>query len=216
MPPPGPAANAAPMTDTPQTYLVSPPDPGPDFAGDLARLLDTAEIACVRLDLATRDEGRLTRLSDTAREVCHARDVACVLSDHPALAQRLGLDGVHWRGPAAHLRKLRAEIGPDAILGAFCGTSRHDGMTAGELGADYVAFGPVGTTDLGTGARAEPDLFAWWSEMIELPIVAEGALDEAAIRQLAPVADWFALGEEVWRAADPAARLRQLQAAMAG
>ena len=209
-------ANAARMTDLPQTYLISPPEPDEGFADALARLLDGAEVACVRLDLATRDEGRLTRLADAAREVCHARDVACVLADHPALAMRLGLDGVHWRGPAAQLRKLRADLGGDAILGAFCGTSRHDGMTAGELGADYVAFGPVGATALGDGARAEAELFAWWSEMIELPVVAEGALDEATVRALAPVADWFAIGEEVWRTEDPLAALRALQAAMAG
>ena len=204
------------MTDLPQTYLVSPPDPHDAFADDLARLLDAAEIACVRLELATRDEARLTRLADAAREVCHARDVACVLSDHPALAIRLGLDGMHWRGPVSQLRTLRADLGGDAILGAFCGTSRHDGMTAGELGADYVAFGPVGTTALGDGARASREVFEWWSEMIELPVVAEGALDERTIRDLAPVADWFALGEEVWSAGDPVAALQRLQDAMTG
>ena len=36
----------------------------------------------------------------------------------------------------------------DAIVGAFCGTSRHDGMTAGEMGADYVSFGPVAAVSL--------------------------------------------------------------------
>ena len=205
------------MTDAPehpQTYLVSPPEPEADFPDALARLLDGAEIACVRLDLATRDEGRLIPVADAAREVCHARDVALVLTEHVGLVERLGLDGLHWRGPASGLQRLRADLGEDAILGAFCGVSRHDGMTAGELGADYVAFGPCGTTSLGDGRRADADLFAWWSEMIEVPVVAEGALDEATIRRLAPVADWFALGEEVWRAEDPLGALRALQAAM--
>ena len=204
------------MTDLPQTYLISPPEPGEGFADDLARILDGTEVACVRLDLATRDEGRVVRMADAAREVCHARDVACVLTDHAALAARLGLDGVHWRGPAAQVRKLRSDLGADAIVGAFCGTSRHDGMTAGELGADYVSFGPVGSTALGTGERAERDLFAWWSETIEVPVVAEGTMDEATIRALAPVADWFALGEEIWRTDDQLAVLRTLQAAMMG
>ena len=215
MPAPRPVTNGAGMSDTPQTYLVSPPEPGEGFADALARLLDGAEVACVRLDLASRDESRIVRVADAVREVCHARDVACVISDHPGLVARLGLDGLHWRGPAPQVRKLRADLGADAILGAFCGASRHDGMTAGELGADYVSFGPAGATGLGSGDQADADLFAWWSETIELPVVAEGALDEATIRALAPVADWFALGEEVWRADDPLAALRFLQAAMA-
>ena len=204
------------MPESPKTYLISPPEPGERFADDLSRLLDGAEIACVRLDLASRDEARVTRIADAAREVCHARDVACVLSDHPALAGRLGLDGVHWRGATAQIRDLRRDLGDDAVVGAFCGASRHDGMVAGELGADYVAFGPAGETALGSGARAGRDLFAWWSETIEVPVVAEGALDEATIRDLASVADWFALGDEVWRSDDPLAELRRLQAAMAG
>ena len=74
------------------------------------------------------------------------------------------------------MRKVRKDLGPDAIIGAFCGDSRHDGMTAGELGADYVSFGPVGPTGLGDGRLAALELFQWWSEMIEVPCVAEGAL----------------------------------------
>ncbi len=205
------------MTDAPhlpQTYLISPPDPDPaGFADALGRLLDAGEVACLRLDLSSRDEGRLTRIADAAREACHARDVAIVLREHAALAARLGLDGVHWTGPASAVRGLRADLGPDAILGAGCGTSRHDGMVAGELGADYVAFGPAGADPL-TDARAPREVFEWWSEMIELPVVAEGALTEAVIADLAPVADWFALGPELWDAPDPAAALRALQAAM--
>jgi thiamine-phosphate pyrophosphorylase len=52
-------------------------------------------------------------------------------------------------------------------------------MAAGENGADYIAFSPVGDMGLGDDIRAERDLFAWWSEMIELPVVAEGGLDTA-------------------------------------
>ena len=108
------------------------------------------------------------------------------------------------------MRKVRKTLGNDAIVGAFCGASRHDGMTAGEAGADYVAFGPVGATSLGDGTRAEEELFAWWSEMIEVPVVAEGALNADLVRQLAPVTDFFGVGEEIWRDDDPAAALARL------
>lgn len=200
--------------DAPQTYLISPADPEPEaFAAALGELLDGAEIACVRLDLATRDEARLTRLADAAREACHARDVAVVLREHASLAMRLGLDGVHWTGAPSEIRRLRADLGADAILGAACGTSRHDAMIAGELGADYVTFAPAGADPL-SDARAERGLFGWWSEMIEVPVVAEGALTAEVIADLAPVVDWFAVGPEVWAAPEPLTALRALQAAM--
>ncbi len=195
-------------TELPQIYLITPPEIELGrFPDQLARTLDSTEIACVRLALATRDEDRISRAADALREVTHARDVALVISEHVMLAERLGLDGVHLTDAARSVRKVRKDLGDDAIVGAFCGTSRHDGMNAGEAGADYVSFGPVGTTPLGDGSRAEHELFEWWSMMIELPVVAEGALDIDTIRALAPVTDFFGIGEEIWRAEDPVAQL---------
>jgi hypothetical protein len=65
---------------------------------------------------------------------------------------------------------------------------------------------------LGDAARAERELFAWWSEMIELPVVAEGGLDRALVEAFAPVTDFFAIGPEIWRGDDPLAALRDLTA----
>ena len=205
------------MTDReqPQIYLVTPPafEIAP-FTDRLAAVLDAHPVACLRVAMASADEYTVASSADACREVAHARDVAVVLERHVALAGRLGLDGVHLADGARGVRAARKALGPDAIVGAFCGTSRHDGMTAGEAGADYVSFGPAGQTALGSGARAERALFEWWSEMIELPVVAEGALDEAAVAALAPVSDFLAFGEEIWREEDASAALALLRAAM--
>jgi len=144
------------------------------------------------------------------REIAHARDIPLVMSEHIKLVERLGLDGVHLLDGSRSTRKTRADLGGDAIIGCFCANSRHDGMNAGEMGADYISFGPVGDTSLGDGSRAEDDLFAWWSQMIELPVVAEGALTLADIERLAPITDFFAIGEEIWRKDDPVAALKTL------
>ncbi len=203
--------------EIPQLYLISPPELEPQpFAETLAGMLETVPVACIRLALATTDEARITRAADAVREVAHARDVPVVLDNHFLLAGRLGLDGVHLTDGARRVRKARAELGADAIVGAFCGASRHDGLTAGEAGADYIAFGPVGASALGDGSQAQADLFQWWSEMIELPVVAEGGLDPDSLRALAPVTDFFALGEEIWRQDDPGAELARLAAVIAG
>lgn len=200
-----------PQDDRPQIYLLTPPEfELSSFPARLARVLDDHEIACLRLCLATRDEDRLSRAGDAVREVAHARDVAVVIETHTALAERLGLDGVHLPDGARSVRAARKALGPDAIVGAYAHASRHDGMNAGEAGADYVSFGPVGASSLGDGVIADRELFEWWSQMIEVPVVAEGHLDTALVESLAPVTDFFGIGEEIWRDDDPTGALGRL------
>lgn len=201
--------------EQPQIYLITPPEIElSSFPDVLASVLDAHPIACVRLALSTRDEDRLSRAADALREVTHARDVALVISDHLLLVERLGLDGVHLSDAARSIRYTRKELGDDAIVGSFCGISRHDGMAAGEAGADYVSFGPVQASPLDDGSFAELDVFQWWSEMIEVPVVAEGALDAAMIRTLTPFTDFFGMGDEIWQQENPAAALGDLIKAM--
>ena len=209
------------MADTPdapqapQLYLITPPTFDLAVFPDLlAQALDSRPVACVRLALASKNEDNIARAADALREVTHARDVALVIESHVLMVERLGLDGVHLTDGARSVRKVRKDLGADAIVGAFCGTQRHEGMNAGEAGADYISFGPVGLSPLGDGSRAELDIFEWWSEIIEVPVVAEGALTEDLIRQLVPITDFIALGPEVWSAPDPMAALIRLSRAM--
>ncbi len=201
--------------EQPQIYLITPASfELSRFPDRLARVLDSTAIACIRLALASRDEDQMSRAADALREVAHARDVALVIDDHVLLAERLGLDGVHLSDAARSVRGARKTLGPDAIVGCFCGNSRHDGLTAGEAGADYISFGPVAHSALGDGSVANPDLFQWWSEMIEIPVVAEGGLSAPTIAALTPCTDFFGIGDEIWCADDPAAALAGLCAAM--
>ena len=196
--------------NTPQLYLITPVGAAASTVGPLlADVMDRFPVACLRIPGAG-SEDELGRLADLAREIAHARDVAVVIDDHVQLALRHGLDGVHLNDGARSIRYARKELGADAIVGAFCGTSRHDGMNAAEAGADYVSFGPCGASALGHGPVAELDLFQWWSEVIEVPIVAEGALTPALIGQLAPIADFIALGPEIWSEPDPVETLAHL------
>lgn len=202
-------------TEQPQIYLITPPEfELSRFPDQLARVLDSHEVACVRMALATKDEDRIARAADACREVAHARDIMLVIDTHILLVDRLGLDGVHLSDGARSVRYARKELGQDAIVGSFCACSQHEGMTAGEAGADYISFGPVGASALGDGSRAGSDLFDWWSKTIEIPVVAEGALDADLIRALSPMTDFFGIGDEIWRKDDPGAALADLIAAM--
>lgn len=204
------------MADTPeqpQLYLITPPEFDLlDFPVRLARVLDARAIACLRLSLATRDEDRIARAADACREVAHTRDVPIVIDSHWMMVARHGLDGVHLGDGARSVRKIRKELGSDPIVGAYCSASRHDGLTAGEAGADYVAFGPVAAGLIGSGEIADAELFHWWSEMIEVPVVAEGGLTTALVDTLRDRTDFFGIGEEIWAAEDPVAALADLLA----
>lgn len=199
--------------DRPQITLITPPSFDLNVYPDrLAKVLDAVEVACLRISLASKEEDNLLRAGDVLREVAHARDVAVVIDTHLLLVERLGLDGVHLTDGTRTVRKARKDLGADAIVGAYCGTTRHEGISAGEAGADYVAFGPVGASALGQGASAEFDLFQWWSEMIEVPVIAEGALTADLVERFGPVTDFFAFGPEIWGQDDAVAALRALLA----
>ena len=149
--------------------------------------------------MAGSDKPQIYLLTPPEFDLSTFRDqLAAVLDAH---------DGVHLVDGSRSVRKARGALGKDAIIGAFCRASRHDGMNAAEAGANYVAFGPVGASALGDGTLAEGNLFAWWSAMIELPVVAEGNLDTSLAASLAPVTDFIGIGEEIWRQDDPAKAL---------
>lgn len=199
----------------PQIYLISPPsfELG-SYAQQLAEILDEQDIACVRLAMSSEDADDISRAADLLRETCHQRDVALVIERHFRLVQKLGLDGCHLLDGAKSVRDVRQELGNEAIVGAYCSASQHQGMSAGEAGADYVSFGPLSQSPLGDGTMAERDLFQWWSEMIEVPVVAEGGLTAEIIRDIAPVTDFFAFGAEIWNTETPKDTLADLLANM--
>ena len=197
--------------EQPQIYLITPPEVDlltfPDL---LAGILDATPIACVRLSLSSRDETVISRTGDALREVTHPRDVALVIEEHVQMVEKLGLDGVHLSDGGRSVRHVRKELGRDAIVGAYCGTSQDSGMSAGEAGADYVSFGPVGPSPLGDGTIAGADLFSWWSEMVEVPVVAEGFMNKEIVATLCSITDFLAFGQEIWQADDPSAHLAEL------
>ena len=201
----------------PQIYLITPPEFDlSTFPDQLAACLDAEDVACVRLALSTKDDNRIAKAADALRVITHDRDVALVIDSHLLMVERLGLDGVHLTDGARSVANVRKALGGDAIVGSFCANSRHDGMTAAERGADYVSYGPVGITNLGTGRQAEEELFEWWSMMIAVPVVAEGALNADLVTKLAPHTDFFGIGDEIWNDAAPVSALKTLKSAMIG
>ncbi|MCQ4158451.1 thiamine phosphate synthase [Roseomonas sp. GC11] len=200
-------------------YLITPPalDPAA-FADTLARALDAGDVAAVQLRLKDVGDEALKRAIDILRPVAQARDVAFLLNDRADLARATGCDGAHLgQGDGDHAR-ARKLLGPELMLGITCHGSRHLAMEAGEVGADYVAFGAFFPTATKTVEhRAEPEILEWWSEMFELPSVAIGGITAENCAPLVRAgADFLAVVGAVWNHPDgPAAGVKALNAAIA-
>ena len=103
-------------------------------------------------------------------------EAAALIEDDIDLAQACGADGVHL-SPAADLleqyEKARETLDAESIVGVGVGLSRHNAMTLGEAGADYIAFDasqPI-ATDVVIEGDEQVELLAWWAEVFEVPCV---------------------------------------------
>jgi thiamine-phosphate pyrophosphorylase len=176
-----------------QLFLISPPALAAGrFAADLDAALTEERVAgfLLRLD----DPGQAAALAPPLQQVCRARGVAFLVHDDLPLALELGADGLHL-SRTTMIRTARGALGDGWIIGAACGTSRHQAMTAGEEGADYVAFG---TLDRAVDEELT-GLVGWWSELFVLPCLACAAGGPEAASALALAgADLVAACEDVW------------------
>ena len=178
------------MSDQPpacRIYLVSPNElatgaiPLEAFADNLAAALDAGDVACVQLRLKGIDDTTFRRAAERLRPICHERDVAFIVNDRPDIAAATGADGVHIGQDDASYAEARRLVGDDGIVGVTCHDSRHLALVAAEQGADYVAFGafyPTTTKESPKG-YPEPELLAWWSEIMTVPCVAIGGITAA-------------------------------------
>lgn len=118
-----------------------------------------------------------------------ASGVAMLIEADAELARASGADGIHLPvcdHPLDVLRAARATLGVKSIVGADAGRSRHDAMSLGEDGADYVAFGLPPFVEEGDEAlERQIAIVAWWAEIFEVPCVAMDVSDIAAAQKFA-------------------------------
>ncbi len=196
-------------------YLITPPVLAPaTFRDTLAIALDAGDVAAVQLRLKDWSDDDLRRAIDLLRPVAQSRGVAFLLNDRPDLAVATGCDGAHVGQDDMAVATARKLLG-DLTLGVTCHASRDLAMSAGEQGADYVAFGAFfPSTTKSPPAMAEPEILTWWSELMEVPCVAIGGITPQNCRPLVEAgANFVAVSGAVW--ADPAATVKAFAAALA-
>ena len=188
-------------------YLVGPTEVGGNFSERLRAALSGGPVAAFQYRVKDLDPHEAARLAEPLQAICADHDVAFIVNDSIALAKRLGADGVHLGQSDGDPREARAILGPEVQVGVTCHASRHLAMSAGEAGADYVAFGAFyPTTTKVTEHRPDPAILSWWASLFEIPCVAIGGITpDNGTALVAAGADFLAVSNAVWGEADPAA-----------
>jgi thiamine-phosphate pyrophosphorylase len=198
-----------------QLYLITPPRIDATFVQTLEDALAAGEVAALQIRLKDHAEDEVRQLAPALIACAQKYGVAAIMNDSAALADELGCDGVHIGQQDGRIKDARAVMGKDRTVGVTCHDSRHLAMTAGEAGADYVAFGaffPTETKDAPT--RADISVLNWWIELFELPCVAIGGITvDNATPLVEAGADFLAVSGGVWKHPDgPAAAVKAFNA----
>ncbi|MGN6159567.1 MAG: thiamine phosphate synthase [Devosia sp.] len=181
---------------TAQIFLIAPADADANLC---VRVLDEAlaasPVAALLLPRGQRSEGSYKALVKAVAPRAQAAGIAVLIEGDPGLVRTLGADGLHVEGGVNEVKAATSALKPDYIVGAGRIVSRHDAMSKGELGPDYIFFGPL------TGAR-DPDqreMARWWAEIMEVPSVLS---DPAATADSATAegSEFIGLGESLWAA----------------
>ncbi len=186
----------------PRLYLVTPPiaDAGA-FAPMLAEAMAAGDVAAVLLRLAPGDERTSINIAKDLARAVQAKDAALLLDGHVDIVARAGADGAHINGLAEFTEAL-PHLKPDRIAGAGLLETRHDAMSAAELGCDYVMFGEPDEHGVRPAIDAIEERVAWWAEVFEAPCVGFVMSPEEVEPLALAGADFIALGDWIWR--DPA------------
>ena len=137
--------------------------------------------------------------------LCRQFDCPFIVNDHVDLCLAIGADGVHVGGTDAAVAAVRAQVGPELIVGASCYGDLALSRAAHAAGASYVAYGgfypsrvkkyPVTTAmDILADSRAH----------VPLPMVVIGGMTpENSVPLVAAGADMVAAISSVYLAENP-------------
>jgi thiamine-phosphate pyrophosphorylase len=169
----------------------------PAAVAGLADAMSGADVAAVLLRLPDADERSLINLVKKVAPAVQDRDAALLLAGRDDIVARSGADGAHL-GNVDALKDAVARLKPKNIAGVGGLRTRHDAMTAGEAGADYVMFGDLDEAGNRASFDAIIDRVGWWAEVFEVPCVAYAARLEEIEALAAAGADFVAIGGAVF------------------
>jgi thiamine-phosphate pyrophosphorylase len=193
--------NSVPARPAPRLYLTTPlvDDPA-SLVGALPALLAAADVAAMLVRLKETDQRTMISRVKALAPIVQNAGAALLLDGHVELVARGGADGAHLTGTAA-LEEAMPSLKPDRIAGVGGLTTRHDSMSAGEMGADYVLFGEPDAAGQRPSMQAIAERLDWWAELFEPPCVGFATSSAEAFEFAAAGADFVLVGDFIW--ADP-------------
>ncbi|MCJ9427920.1 thiamine phosphate synthase [Kordiimonas marina] len=204
-----------------QLYLITPDkiDDVTAFAKLLDETLAAGEVACVQLRLKDVSDEDFIAAAEALKPVCEKHEVAFLINDRADIAAAVDADGVHLGQDDMDVPEARTLLGHNKDIGVTCHDSMDLAFSAGEQGANYVAFGAFFPTETKlTEHRPEKDILTVWDEVTELPCVAIGGITPENCKELADAgAHFVAACSSVWNHHEgPAAAVKAFNKALKG
>ncbi len=184
-----------------QIYLISPPQIElKSFSARLEKALKTSLVPVFQLRLKNYEKAEVKKISHELKKICHANNCLFLLNDFYEIAADVEADGVHLGVEDGSVAVVRKKYPKNFVIGASCYDSRHLAMEAAEQGADYLSFGAFfeSKTKKSRG-NPTPEIIAWCDEVMNLPIVAIGGINDKNCSSLVKAgADFLSVISYVW------------------
>jgi thiamine-phosphate pyrophosphorylase len=185
-----------------QIYLISPPQIElKDFSLKLEKALKTGLVPSFQLRLKNYSLSEIKKISQEIKKICDNNNCLFLLNDFYEIALEVGASGVHVGIDDKKISQIRQNSPKNFVIGASCYDSKHLAMEAGEQGADYISFGAFFETQTKI-SRGKPtvEILNWASEILNLPIVAIGGINDKNCSELIKNgADFLAVISYVWQ-----------------
>ena len=200
------------MEDKCKLYLISPPKFDlEEMAHNLKEAFKGGSVPAFQLRMKSKDSktsqyiappdaNEVREAIEVLLPICRENNCAFILNDNPKLAIEMGCDGVHVGVEDVSVKEARKIVGKNLIVGASCYDSKDRAFSAGEQGANYVAFGAFYDTQTKTPrGRPTKELLEFWSQYANIPAVAIGGIKVDNCEPLVKAgADFIAVVTGVW------------------
>lgn len=142
-------------------------------------------ITCLQLREKGLDEEAFIEEAKKIKKLTDAYKIPFIINDNVKVALAVDADGVHVGQKDMAAQDVRAQLGPNKILGVSAQTVEQ-AIKAQEAGADYIGVGAMFTTSTKKDANATSrETLKEIRSNVNIPIVAIGGINKENLMELA-------------------------------
>lgn len=152
---------------------------------DVARQAIDGGVDIVQMREKNMPHDEVVSLGFALKDYCHKKRVLFIVNDDPVLAHEVGADGVHLgQEDMVHfsIPATRRLLGKNKIIGVST-HSLEQFKTANDSDVDYIAFGPLFSTqtkNYSIGTKDVPEVM----RIARKPVVCIGGIDQTNIKEV--------------------------------